>query len=84
MRAVGWTSLTVNGAEASAIDLVEIADGAVRWSVTLPGGAGTHEAASADPAVVAFVETLLSCRTLPGRCLPTAEAFLGAPPLDPA
>lgn len=81
MRAVGWTSLVVNGAEASAIDLVRIDGGVVRWSVTLPGNGGTHEACSADPAVVAFVESLFNCRTLPDRGLPTSAASpAGRPP----
>ena len=84
MRAVGWTSMSVNGAEASAIDLVQIDGGVVRWSVTLPGDGGTHVAASADPNVVAFVEALFNCRTRPDRGLPTSAAVPEAPPPDPA
>lgn len=74
MRAVGATGYVVNGAEASAVDAVEIAGGAVAWTVFLPHGAVGETFRSDDPAVVEFVRQVIAFRTLPDPALPTSAA----------
>lgn len=74
MRAVGVTGFVVNGAEASAIDVVEVGDAAVTWTVALPNGQAGRTFSSADPGVVAFVRQIIGSRTLPDPVRPTSEA----------
>ena len=74
MRAVGVSGYVVNGAEASAVDVLEITDRAVSWTVQLPHAAVGETFTSDDPAVIAFVRQAISYRTLPGPAQPTSGA----------
>ena len=74
MRAVGATGYVVNGAEASAVDAVEIDGAGVAWTVYLPHGGAGETFRSDDPAVVEFVRQVMSYRTLPDPARPTSGA----------
>ena len=74
MRAVGVTGYVVNGAEAGALDVVEIDDRQVAWTVALPNGPAGETFTSNDPAVIAFVRQVIGCRTLPDPVRPTSAA----------
>lgn len=74
MRAVGATGYVVNGAEASALDVVEIDGGGVAWTVFLPHGGAGETFRSDDPAVVEFVRRVIAFRTLPDPARPTSAA----------
>lgn len=89
MRAVGITGFLVNGAEANAIDLIDLdlEAGRVRWTVAPANRGGTETAGatveSDDPAVVEFVRRILSQRTLPDQGRPTSGSGSAASPPAP-
>ena len=74
MRAVGATGYVVNGAEANALDAVEIDGSGVAWTVFLPHSATGETFRSDDPAVVEFVRRVIGFRTLPDPARPTSGA----------